>query len=89
MVQEILYANYIVLVADSMAELQEKIYGNRSAFESNEQKVNLMKTKVMVSKIGQVTVRPSSDKRPMWHWWQYYVNLVEIGYMEDVQRLKG
>ena len=70
MVQEILYANYIVLIAESMAELQEKFYGNQNAFESNDQKVNLMKTKVMVSMIGQVTVKPSSDKRPMWHWWQ-------------------
>ena len=59
MLQEILYADDIVLIAESMAELQEKIYGWKSAFESK-----VMKTKVMVSKIGQVTVKPSNKKDP-------------------------
>ena len=56
-VQEILYADDIVLCADSMAELQEKMYGQKSALESKGLKVNQMKTKVMVSKIGHVTVK--------------------------------
>ena len=47
-----------------MAELQEKVHGWKSAFESKGLKVNLMKTKVMVSKIGQVTVKRSSKKDP-------------------------
>ena len=49
----------------------------------------------MVSNIGQVTVRPSMKKDPcgicdnkQWQM-QYYVNHVQTGYMEDVQRLKG
>ena len=47
-----------------MAELQEKFYGLKSALDSKGLKVNLMKTKVMVSKIGQVTVKSSSKKDP-------------------------
>ena len=54
--------------------------------------MNLMNTKVMVSKIGQATVRPSSKKDPFVAEEQcymlYYVGLVETGYLEDVQRLK-
>ena len=64
MLQEILYVDNIVLIAESMAELQEKIYGWKSARKSKGLKVNLMKTKVMVSKIGQVTVKPCSKKDP-------------------------
>ena len=45
-----------------MAELLEKTYGWKNALERNGLIVNLMKTKVMVSKIGQVTVKPSSKK---------------------------
>ena len=63
MLQKILYADDdIVLIAESMAELQEKSYGWKSALESKCLKVNLMTTKITVSKIGQVTVRPSSKK---------------------------
>ena len=62
MSQEILYAYDIVLIAESMAEMQESFYGWKRAFESKDLKVNLMKTKVMVSKIRQVTVKPSSKK---------------------------
>ena len=62
MLQEILYADDIVLLAGSMAELQEKFYGWGSALQSKGLKVNLMKTKVMVSIFGQVTVKPSSMK---------------------------
>ena len=60
--QEILYANDILLIAKSMAELQEKFYGLKSALKCKGLNVNLMKTKAMVSKIGQVTGRPSSKK---------------------------
>ena len=54
----------IVLIAESMAELQEKFYGWKSALESKHLKVNLMKSWVIVSKIGQVTVTPSSKDDP-------------------------
>ena len=64
MLQEILHADDIVLIAESMAELQKNFYGWNSALESKGLKVNLMKTKVMVSKIGQVTVKPCSKKDP-------------------------
>ena len=60
MLQEILHAGDIVFTAESMAELQGKFYSWKSALESKGLKVNLMKTKVMVSKIWQVTVKPSS-----------------------------
>ena len=58
--QEILYAGDIVLTAESMAELQETFYGWKSALESKGLKVILLKKNVMVSKIEQVTVKPSS-----------------------------
>ena len=58
MLQEIMYADDIVLTAESMAEPQETFHGWKSALESKGLKVNLMKTKVMVSKIWQVTVKP-------------------------------
>ena len=62
MLQEILYAYDIVLIAESMAELKGKFYCWNSALENKGLKVNLMKTRVIVSKIGQV--RPSSKKDP-------------------------
>ena len=64
MLQETLYAGDIVLIAESMAERQEKYYGWKSAIESKCLKENLMKTKIMVSDIWQVTVKPSSKKDP-------------------------
>ena len=57
MLQEILHAYDIVLIAEIKAEQQENFYGWKSALESKGLNV---KTKVMVSKIGQVTVKPSS-----------------------------
>ena len=56
MLQEILYADDIVLIAESMSELLEASYGWKSALESKGLKVNLMKTKVMVGEIGQVII---------------------------------
>ena len=47
-----------------MAELHEKFHGRKSVIESKGLKVNMMKTNVMMSEIGQVTVRPSSKKDP-------------------------
>ena len=61
---EILYVNDIVLIAEAMAELQEKLYTWESALKSKGLKVNQERTKVMVSKIGQVTINPSSKKDP-------------------------
>ena len=58
MLQEILYADDIVLIAESMTELQEKLNGWKSAHEIKGLKVNLVKTEVMVSKISKVTVKP-------------------------------
>ena len=54
----------IVLIAETMAELKEKFHSCKNALESKGQKVNLVKTKVMVSKIGQDTVKSSSKKDP-------------------------
>ena len=62
MLQEILYTDDIVFIAESMAEQQEKFHGWKSAVESKGIKVNLMKTKAIMSKIVQVTVKPSRKK---------------------------
>ena len=64
MFQEILYADDIVLIAESMAELQEKFHGWKSALESRGLKVNPMNTRVIMSEIWQVTLKPSSMKTP-------------------------
>ena len=58
--QEILYADGLLLIAETMAELQKIFYTWKCAHKSKRQKVNLVKTKVMVSKIGQITVKRSS-----------------------------
>ena len=47
-----------------IAELQEKFYTWKSALESKGLKANLVKTKVKVSNVGHVTVKPSSRKDP-------------------------
>ena len=52
----------IVLIAKTMAELQEKLYGWKSAHESRDMKVNLAKTNVVVCKIWQINIKPSSKK---------------------------
>ena len=49
---EILYADDLVLMADSMEELQAKFDSWKSAFERKGLKVNMGKTKVMVSGEG-------------------------------------
>ena len=64
MLQEILYTDDIVLIVESMEKLQEKISTLKSEIESKGLKVNLVKTKVMVSKIGQISIKPSSMKDP-------------------------
>ena len=47
-----------------MAELQETIYSWKRALESKGLNVNLVKTRVIVSKIELATVKPSSKKDP-------------------------
>ena len=47
MLQEILFADDIVLIVESMAELQETFHVWKSALESKGLNVNLMKTKVI------------------------------------------
>ena len=54
----------IVLIAETMAELQKKAYTWKSALESNGVKVNRVKTTVMLTKMGQISIRPSSMKDP-------------------------
>ena len=61
---KILYADDIVLMAETMAELQKLFCIWKRTLESKEQKVNLVKTKVLVSKIGQICIKPSSKKDP-------------------------
>ena len=64
LLQDILYVDDIVLIAETMAELQEIFYGWTSALESKRLKVSVIKLKVMVSKFGQVTEKPSTKKDP-------------------------
>ena len=64
MLQEILCACDIVLIVRTMAEQQVKFNSWKSALECKDLKVYLEETTVMVSKIGQATVRPSSRKDP-------------------------
>ena len=47
-----------------IAELHKKFYGWKSPLESKDLKVNLMRTNVMVRKIGQVTEKPSNKNDP-------------------------
>ena len=54
----------IVLIAETMAELHAYKNFGKSAHESKTLKVNLVKTKATVSKIGLVTVNLSSKKDP-------------------------
>ena len=58
---EILYADDLVLMADSMEELRVKFDKWKNAIEKKGLKVNLSKTKVMVSGIGGVNVVSSVD----------------------------
>ena len=62
--QELLYSGDLVFIAETVAELQQKCYSWKSALESKGLRVNMVKTRVMVSKIGQITVSPSSKKEP-------------------------
>ena len=49
LMNKILYANDLVLISESMENLKEKLLKWKEAFESKGLKVNLKKTKVMVS----------------------------------------
>ena len=49
LLKEILYADDLVLTSESLEELQEKFRKWKEAFESKGMKVNLGKTKMMVS----------------------------------------
>ena len=60
--REILYADDLVLIAETVEE--QKNYTWKSALESKGLKVSLVKTKVMVSVIGQISINPSSKKDP-------------------------
>ena len=62
MLQEILYADDLVLIAETMAEPRKNVYSWKSALDCKCLKVNLLKTKVMLSKIAQFTVIPSIRK---------------------------
>ena len=62
MSQEILYADEVVLIADAMAELHKRFYRLKSALESKGLKVNLVNTKIIMSKIGQINIKPLSKK---------------------------
>ena len=54
----------IVLIAETMAYLLEDLYDWKGTVESKGLNVNLVKTKIVVSNIGHVTVRPSNKKDP-------------------------
>ena len=66
----------------------------KSALESKGMKVNQIKMKVMVSKIDQIKKNHPARKNHVEFLaekeWQleYYVNLVEIGYMGDIAKIE-
>ena len=58
LMSEMLYADDLVLMSETMEGLREKFWGWKEAFESKGLKVNLRKTKVVVSGAeGEVSVR--------------------------------
>ena len=57
--REILYADDLVFIA-----VLQKNHTCKSALECRALRVNLVKTKVMVSKIEQIIIKPSSRKDP-------------------------
>ena len=48
-VNELLYANGLVLMSETMEDLKERFWNRKTALESKGLKVNIRKTKVMVS----------------------------------------
>ena len=51
LMNEILYVDHLVLMSESIENLKEKFLKWKAAFKSKELKVNLRKTKVMVSSL--------------------------------------
>ena len=59
--KQILYADDLVLMGETMEELRENFDEWREAFESKEMKVNLGKTKLMVSGMEKETFDSKID----------------------------
>ena len=61
LMNEILYADDLVLMSESMENLKEKFLQWKEAFESKGLKVNLKKTKVMVSALKGEVLKSKVD----------------------------
>ena len=61
LMNEILYADDLVLMSESMENLKKKLLKWEEAFQSKELKVNLKKTKVMVSGSKGEVLKSKSD----------------------------
>ena len=59
LMKEILYADGLVLISETIEELREKFRKWKEAFESKGMNVNLGKTKLMVSGSGEITTTGS------------------------------
>ena len=76
MLPEILYADDLVLIAETMEQLHIKIFCRKRALECKGLKVDLVKTKVMVSKNGQISISPSSKIDPCGIWGRKTISAV-------------
>jgi len=87
---EILYADDLVLISENMDDLKEKFYKWKEAFETKGLKVNLRKTKVIMSGIeGKITKSKIDScgvcgKRVMFN--SVLCKNAIHGFMEDVQK---
>ena len=61
LINEILYANDLVLISESMENLKEKFFKCKEAFKSKGLKVNLKKIKVMVSDLKDEVLNSKVD----------------------------
>ena len=91
---ELLYADDLVIIAESEESLMEKTRKWKEELEMKGLKVNVGKTKVMNCKVGSVPLEESS-KWPCgvcskeWETIQYCVRSVRNGFTGDVAKLKA
>ena len=72
MVNELLYADDLVIMSKNIEDLRERFWNRKDALESKRLKVNTKKTKVMVSKLeGELFKSKDRSKWSLWkesHW---------------------
>ena len=68
MVNELLYADDLVIMSKNIEDLRERFWNRKDALESKRLKVNTRKTKVMVSKLEGELFK--SKDRSKWSLWE-------------------